>query len=208
MIEDAALDRLVHFQPQEAPVLSLYVTFRRAMGLHGMKALLHSLLQPVQELADSQALSHAGRVSLRADLARLHQIVEPLDLAWKGEEKELNRRARHGRHDELPDQRQALLGRTVALFACHHAGLYEQCELRRPVPDRAEVDLTPYLRPLLAVMEEAHAGVVAVIDAKNAWLFTYADGELHEEDILHATLLDKRKRASWHGLAHRRHGGM
>jgi hypothetical protein len=139
MIEEAALDRLLHFQPQEAPVLSVYVTFRPEMGLHGMKALLHSILKPVQELADSHELSHHARVSLRADLDRIHKIAEPLDLAWKGEEKELNRRARQGRQDELPEQRKEFLGRTLAIFACDNAGMYEQFELSRPVLDRAEV---------------------------------------------------------------------
>jgi len=202
-IGEAELDRLLHFRSREALVLSLYVTFRQEQGLRGIKARLHSILKPIHELADSHELSHAARLSLRADLERIHEIAEPLDLAWKGEQKELDERSKRGRQEALPEKRRALLGRTVAIFACHHAGLYEQCELRQPVPDQVELDATPYLRPLLAVMDKAHDAVVAIIDIKNAWLFTYTGSELREAEKLHEALLDKRNRAAWHGLEER-----
>ena len=96
MIGEAELDRLLHFRAREALVLSVYVTFRPEEGLRGIRTRLHALLKPVQELADSDQLSHAARLSLRADLERIHEIAEPLDLAWKGEQKELDERAKRG----------------------------------------------------------------------------------------------------------------
>ena len=97
------------------------------------------------------------------------------------------------------EQRRELRGRTVAIFACHQAGLYQQSELGHLLPERVELDATPYLRPLLNVMGQAHDAVVAIVDAKNAWLFVYSDGDVRQAGKLHEALLDKRKRAAWHG---------
>ena len=199
MFPRAELDRLLHFRSREAPVVSLYVTFPKEQGLRGMKARLHSLLKPVQALADAGELPHAARLSLRADIERIHDIAKPLDLAWKGEDKELAELRKRARQEALPEQRRELLGRTVAIFACHQAGLYEQRVLGHPLRDRVELDATPYLRPLLNVMGQAHNAVVAIVDAKNAWLFVYSDGDVREAEKLHEALLDKRKRAAWHG---------
>jgi peptide chain release factor subunit 1 len=199
MFARTELDRLLHFRSAEAPVVSLYVTFPKEQGLRGMKAHLHSMLKPVQDLADSDELSHASRLSLRADIERIHEIAKPLDLASIGDDKELDELKKRGRTEQLPEQRKELLGRTLAIFACHQAGLYEQRELDHPLPDRVELDATPYLRPLVDAMGQAHDAVVAIADAKNAWLFTYADGDVREAGKLHESLLDKRKRAAWHG---------
>lgn len=203
MLTADVLDRLVHFRSDDAPVLSVYVTFSPEEGFKRAKAVLHSVLKPIQELADSDRLSHEAKVSLRADLERIHEIAEPLDLVKKHDEKELNKRAKRGRVDQLPESRKELLGATVAVFACNQAGLYEQTELLRPVPDRAEVDATPFLRPLLEVMEESHPAVVVIADTKNSWIYTYDQGDLQEREKRTEEVLDKRKRAGWHGEAER-----
>ena len=199
MFAKAELNRLLHFRSPEAPVVSLYINFPKEQGLRGMKARLHSLLKPAQALADAGELPHAARVSLRADIERIHDIAKPLDLAWKGEQKELEELRKRGRREALPEQRKELLGRTLAIFACHQAGLYEQREFDHPLPDRVELDATPYLRPLLNLIGMAHDAVVAIADAKNAWLYIYSDGNVREAGKLHEALLDKRKRAAWHG---------
>lgn len=203
MLSDEALNRLLHFRSDEAPVLSLYVTFSPEEGFKRAKAVLHSVLKPIQELADSDQLNHVAKVSLRADIERIHEIAEPLDLVKKHDEKELNKRAKRGRVDQLPETRKELLGTTIAVFACSQAGLYEQTELPRPVPDRAEVDATPFLRPLLEVMEELHPAVVVIADTKNAWIYTYDKGELEVQERRKEEILDKRKRAGWHGEGER-----
>jgi hypothetical protein len=110
MFARADLERLLHFRSQEAPVVSLYVAFPKEQGLRGMRARLHSILKPVQDLADSDELPHASRL-----------------------------------------------------------------------------------------MDQAHDAVVAIVDTKNAWLFTYSDGDVREVGKRHEALLDKRKRAAWHG---------
>jgi hypothetical protein len=60
MFARADLERLLHFRSREAPVVSLYVTFPKEQRLRGMKARLHSILKPVQDLADSDELPHGA----------------------------------------------------------------------------------------------------------------------------------------------------
>lgn len=133
---------------------------------------LHSLLKPVKELADSDELDHDHRLSLRADLEQV------LELTTRGTE---------------------LQGRTLAVFACHQAGLYEEMELPRTVRDRVEVEATPYIRPLLAALEESRRWCAVVVDRARAWLWTGSADELEDKGELEEPLFWKRKRAKWHG---------
>jgi peptide chain release factor subunit 1 len=167
-----AIDRLVHFRSPKAPVLSVYVAVPADPGEIAMQTRLRSLLKPVKELADSDQLEHYPRLSLRTDLDRV------FELATRGTE---------------------LQGRSVAVFACHQEGLFEEIELARTVRDRVEVDLTPYLRPLLAVLEASRRWCAVVVDRSRAWLYTGATDELDDAGKLEASLLQDRKRAEWHG---------
>ena len=167
-----AINRLVHFRSPEAPVLSVYVAVPADPGEIAMQTRLRSLLKPVKELADSDQLEHYPRLSLRTDLDRV------FELATRGTE---------------------LQGRAVAVFACHQEGLFEEIELARTVRDRVEVDLTPYLRPLLAVLEASRRWCAVVVDRSRAWLYTGATDELDDAGKLEASLLQDRKRAEWHG---------
>ena len=170
-----AVDRLVHFRPPrapDAPVLSVYVTIPADPGEMAMETRLHSLLKPVKELADSNELDHYARLSLRADIERM------LELTTRGTE---------------------FQGRVLAVFACHEGGLYEEMALPRTVHDQVEVDATPYIRPLLALLEESRRWCAVVVDRARAWLWTGSADEFEDVGELEEPLFWKRKRAEWHG---------
>ena len=69
------------------------------------------------------------------------------------------------------------LGRTVALFACADAGLFEAFPLPRRLPDRAVLGIRPHIRPLLAAVQRCPAYRVAAMDRRHAWLFHIAGEE-------------------------------
>ena len=89
---------------------------------------MHSLLEPLRQQAKSDELGRTARLALRADLQRIVELVP-----------------------EVSTSR----GRGVALFVCDRIQLDERVVLPRTVRDRAVVDATPWLRPLLAVLDES-----------------------------------------------------
>ena len=117
MIDPEVVERLLHFSSEDAPVLSVYLGVPADPGeLRGVETRLNSMLKPVRELSESDALGHAERESLRHD---------------------------HDRVLEVANRARELEGRGVAVFASQHAGLYEEIVMPRLVRDRAVVDATP-----------------------------------------------------------------
>jgi peptide subunit release factor 1 (eRF1) len=174
VIEPGVVDRLLHFRSQEAPVLSVYLGIPPDPDeVRGVESRLHSLLKPVHELADSDAFDHYGRESLRHDIDRVL---------------------------ELRERALELHGHGFGVFACDQKGLYEEVALPRRVRDRVEVDETPYLRPLLAVLDESHRYCVAVVDREKAWLYEFYMGQLEDATKVRGRALRKPDYAGgWQG---------
>ncbi|MGH2689900.1 MAG: hypothetical protein ACRDKW_14000 [Actinomycetota bacterium] len=62
----------------------------------------------------------------------------------------------------------------------------------------------PPARPaMLGAVEESHDAVVAIADGREAWLYLTRDGALQDRGRLVEGLLDRRKRAAWHGEGER-----
>ena len=156
MITHHDIHRLQTFKSLDAPVVSLYVDIPPDPGqLKSVRARLESLLEPVDQLIRSRELPHTPRESLRADAAQIMDVA-----------------SRAGDYQ----------GQAVAVFACHHCGLYDEIAVPSQLPERAIVDATPYLRPLLVALDEAHRYCAVVIDAKNSWLYLFYLGQLEEAD--------------------------
>ena len=172
------VDRLLHFRSAEAPVVSVYVGLPVDPGeRQRLGSTLHSLVKPLHELAEADGMTRTARLSLRADADRILQLESALD---------------------------ARSGRAVAMFTCDHAGFYEEVELPRRVRDRATVDATPHLRPLLAILDESHRYCVVVVDSTQAWLYEFWMGRLDESARRVDQHLRKRDFAGWHGLEEHR----
>jgi hypothetical protein len=56
----------------------------------------------------------------------------------------------------------------MGLFSCSGKGFYEEVALPRALRDRAVVDADPYVRPMLAVLDEYHRMCVVVVDEASA----------------------------------------
>jgi peptide chain release factor subunit 1 len=151
------LDRLVEFRATGAPVLSVYFDVSADPdALKSFHARVYLLLKPMYELATSSELTHAARESVRADIAKIEGLAE------------------RGRSD--------LLGRSVAVFACSLAGLYEEVALATHVRDRAIADETPYLRPLLAAVSRARCYLVVIVERGASWFYELFMQHLDEAD--------------------------
>jgi peptide chain release factor subunit 1 len=174
VIDPEVIDRLLHFTSEDAPVLSVYLAVPADPGeLRGVESRLHSLLKPVHELADSDELGHYERESLR------HGVDRARDIANRVREFE---------------------GHSVGVFVCDRAGLYEEVVLPRSVRDRVVVDATPYLRPLLAVLDESHRYCVVVVDREKAWIYEFYMGELEDAESVRGRALRKPGYAGgWQG---------
>jgi peptide subunit release factor 1 (eRF1) len=174
MAATETIDRLVRFDSGGLPVVSLYVGVPADPGLRrAVGSQVSSLLHAIRPLAEDESIDHDGRMSLRADLERL----------------------------ENPDEQAQWRPGTIAVFACHGAGLFEAVSLPRQIRERAVVDATPWLRPMLAVLDEYHRTCVAVVDRKSARFWElYLDG-LRELEGFRDETLRKRDYAGWGGFA-------
>jgi peptide chain release factor subunit 1 len=92
------------------------------------------------------------------------------------------------------------LGRTVALFACAGAGLFEVFPLPGPLPDRAMLGIRPHIRPLLAAVQRYPAYRVVVVDRRHAWLFHVTGEETETVIAPAATGVRGAGFGGWYGL--------
>jgi peptide chain release factor subunit 1 len=119
-----------------------------------------SLLQQLQPLADGESLDHDARMSVRRDIERISEAVTEERFPAGG----------------------------VAVFSCSGADLYEEVTLPRPVHDRVMVDETPWVRPMLAVLDEYHRAGVVIVDRADAQLW-----ELYQDELVEDARLKDRK---------------
>jgi peptide chain release factor subunit 1 len=149
---DEAVARLTHLDPSDLPVVSVYWSVPDDLGrLKGAKSKLHDLAKRVRERAEDPSATHAERVSLRADANRIL---------------------------ELEDLVPVLQGRAVGFFRCDRRGLEEAVLLPNRVRDRVDIGPTPFIRPLLAVLDEAHRYAVVIVDRERGRLFEFHLGQL------------------------------
>jgi peptide chain release factor subunit 1 len=92
------------------------------------------------------------------------------------------------------------LGRTVAVFACAGAGLFEAFPLPGQVPDRAVLGIRPHIRPLLTVVQWYPAYQAVVADRRHAWLFRVAGEETQTVTTPAAPGIRAAGFGGWYGL--------
>lgn len=151
MITAETLNRIVRFRSDEFPVTSLYVRIPRdPRDRRAVRSQVDSLVHQIRPLAENGSFDHAAMMSLRGDLERI---------------------------DSVPWEDRRSPG-TLAVFSCSGRGFYEQVELPRGVRERVMVDSTPWVRALLAVLDEYHRCCVVVLDKGSARIW-----ELYQKDI-------------------------
>ena len=172
MITKGTVDRLIRFDSDGLPVLSVYV----AVGYNDLEAVhtrVNSLITQVRPLTEDPSLDRRARLSLRQDIERIK---------------------------ETPDFGRGTVG-AVAVFACGEGGLFETALLPRKVRDQVVVDRTPYVRPMLAVLDEYHRGCVLVVNKESARVWELYQTEMREIEEVRGRILRKPDYAGWAGLA-------
>ena len=168
MITAETVNRITRFRGDGVPVVSLYTHADPGQRRAGPTRVA-SLLDEIRPLAEDPALGRDARLSLRADIDRIAEAARVERLRPGG----------------------------IAMFSCAARGLFEEVELPRTVRDRIAVDTAPYVRPMLAVLEEYHRTCVAVVDKGSARLWELYQGELHELGEVHDRTLRKPNFAAW-----------
>src|ERR1700724_1825644 len=74
------------------------------------------------------------------------------------------------------------VGLGLAIFGCPPAGLWEAFHLHVPVRNRLVVEATPYVEPLLDLLDEYERYAVALVDKEKARFFSVFLGEIEEHD--------------------------
>jgi peptide subunit release factor 1 (eRF1) len=176
VISTETVRRLTQFDGGGLPVISVYVGRPVGTSPRGVESKVHSLLDGIRLLAKDESLSHDARRSVREDLERMEQAL--VEQPWK------------------PG--------TAAVFSCSRGGLFEQVRLPRPVRDRLVVDTSPWLRAMLAVLDEYHRSAVVVLDKASARVSELYLDELREVTKVRDAAPRKPNYAGWHGLAEHR----
>jgi peptide chain release factor subunit 1 len=151
MLTADTVDRIVGFHGEDLPVTSVYAGVEADPGLReDLQVRVSSLLDQIRPLAKNGSVGHEARLSVRADIQRIK--------------------------DSLAEERWRPAG--VAIFACSGRGLYEEVPLPRPVPDQVMVGATPYVRPMLSVLDELQRACVVLVDRAAARLW-----EVYQDDV-------------------------
>ena len=137
MITTEMINRVLRLDSGGLPVVSLYVGVDQHPRSRGAtRTRISSLLHEIRPMVEDRSVSREVRLSLRGDIERIEDRASE-QLRPPG---------------------------TVAMFSCSRAGLFEEFHLPRIVRDRIVANTTPWLRPMLAVLDEYHRTCVATVD--------------------------------------------
>jgi len=152
MITAETVNRIMQFQGDGMPVVSLYVAIEPGVSQSDVHSRVTSLVDQIDSVAKGRELPHEPRLSLRGDIERIGDRTR--EEAWppKG----------------------------LAVFSCSGRGFYEEVSLPRAVRDRIVVDETAWARPMLAVLDEYHRSCVLVVDKEWARSWELYQDEMRE----------------------------
>ena len=145
MITAETVDRIVRFNGDGLPVVSLYAPVDAGAGHRDLQARASGLLHQIRPLAKDSALGHEARMSLRTDIERIGKALA---------------------EEHWPPG-------AIAIFSCARRDLYEEVPLPQRVRDRVVVDATSFARPMLAVLDQYHRSCVLVINKGSARVWEF-----------------------------------
>jgi peptide chain release factor subunit 1 len=152
MITAETINHIIRFRGDGLPVVSLYAPVDPGASRWEVRSRVTSLVDRIDPLAKDHSADHEWQLSLRGDIERIKE--------------------RTGEEDWQP--------RAIAIFSCSGRGLYEEVPLPRGVRGRIVVDETPFVRPMLAVLDEYHRSCVVVIDKESARVWEFYQDEMRE----------------------------
>jgi peptide subunit release factor 1 (eRF1) len=96
-------------------------------------------------------------------------------------------------------------GKGLAVFSCTPRGLWQAHYLPQVVADDLRFGPTPYLEPLLDVLDEYERYAVALVDKEKVRLFSVYLGEIEEEREFLDAVPGKHKQGGWAQARYQRH---
>lgn len=164
MITQETINQLMHFEEPRFPVVSVYARVDVDPAVRAeFRARVVDLLDRIRPTADDTSLDHDVRMSLRDDIKRIAEAATM-------------ERMRPG---------------AAAFFACGGRDLFEEVELPHPVHDRIMLDTTPWIRPLVATLEEHHRTCAVLVDKSRARVWEFYLDEMREIDAFRDPSLRK-----------------
>ncbi len=173
MISQTQLTELLHFKPKKGYVLSVY--FNANLGEFSpdvQKIEAKKLIQQGFDVLDSRDINRDEKNEIRAHLEKIQDYLQSVLLT-------------------------AHSFRGLAIFA--GPGFWQVYELPRPLRNAIYLDRTPYIRPLMAVLNHYHRLLVAVVDRREAILYDYYMGELNEIKQIRDDVPGRVRIAGWAG---------
>jgi peptide subunit release factor 1 (eRF1) len=152
MITAETVNRIIRYQGEGLPVVSLYVAIDPGVSQSYVHSHVTSLLDQIDGIAKDRGLGHEQRLSLRGDIERIKERMSEEVWPPKG----------------------------MAVFSCSGRGFYEEVALPRAVRDRILIDDGAFVRPMLAVLDEFHRTCVVLVDKEWARAFEVYQDEMQE----------------------------
>ncbi|MDT7775927.1 MAG: peptide chain release factor subunit 1 [Pseudonocardiales bacterium] len=154
MITEDQIRRILRLQGDGFPILSLYAQVPVDPGdRRGLRSRVDSLLSEVRPLASDPSVDRDERLSVRADIEHIEEHITE-------------------QHDWRPG--------TLAMFSCSARQIFEEVALPRTVHDRIVLDNTPWVRSLLAVLNEYRRMCVVFVERGEARVWELYQDELSE----------------------------
>ncbi len=106
----------------------------------------------------------------------------------------------------LLEEKLEIKGRTrgLAVFANSEDNFLRVFLLPQAAKNQIIFDPDPYLRPLIAILDEHHRLLLAIVDHRDARLFEIYMGEIMEHEEHKTNIRGKIKEGGWYGLEERR----
>ncbi|MDY6930439.1 MAG: Vms1/Ankzf1 family peptidyl-tRNA hydrolase [Halobacteriota archaeon] len=85
----------------------------------------------------------------------------------------------------------------LALFASHKNNFFAAYELMIPFEDLMVVDTSPYIRPLVQLIDEYEAFGLVLLDSHRAKVYVVSSGIIEVEEEMVSDIMNKHKKGGW-----------
>jgi peptide chain release factor subunit 1 len=177
-VED--IRKLLEFKPTETLVTSFYLGVDpNRTPPSKFTTLARSMLQEKYESLEKGGLSESVLRKVKEDFKRIEDFV-------------VNHFTLKGRV------------RGLVIIADTARDFFQIYRIAQPVKPQIVVDPDPYIRPLMAILDEYHRLMLVLIDQHEARLLEMYMGEVVEHEAYHSDVRGKIKEGGWYGLEERR----
>ncbi len=177
MVTFEQIEGLTRLQSEGFPVSSLYLHLWPDRRIHHAK--LKDLIKEEQEKLSQNDLPKEVKKSVEEDFKKLQEFVETFqEPPYKG----------------------------LVIFSCAAQKIWEVFLLRQPVRDLLILDLSPYVRPLVSILNKYRRVCTLLIDRTRARVFEIFMGEIAERSEIFSDVPSKVREGGWYGLSEKRIG--